>query len=634
MRRIATPILASLLASLLVFAVPAGAATRRTPTLAPTNTVIDGPSANIVSLNGLAVARDGTGGLVYVKNVGGVPHVFESTLLAGSFHAPVQLDQGLGSASSQPVIAATNGGVVVVAFINAGELYAVEKPSASSSWGPLVPIFAGATNPSISMSMFGKAYLAFTALSPAGDNVRCAYFYAGTWGLEPTSLNATPNDDAGTGTGAPQVATSGDGTASVVWGENGHIYLRRVLGTAGSIEFEQADPPSISGWNEVSATDPQISSGGDSSYAAVAFEETVSNGVSQQTRVLVNRLQAEQFDGATGADGLITPEPESGSQPRVAVTEFGAGFVTTAQSESDNVFATTLGDNEAPTGGEQVNSLFAQSAPDAVPAVAGTVSTLIAWQQNPGSMGVPEIRVRYAPNGSDLNPEEVVSSPSLGPTDADRGLFAGGDLSGDAAIAGVQGTGSQSQIVAGQLFQTPGGITPSKSTYSNSVTPTFSWSASSELWGPPTYTVKVGGVVVGSTTATTLRSVVPLSQGRHTWQVTATNLAGLTNSSRTATVFVDSIPPRVLAFRITGRHRVGDAIHVYANYTDTPRGGRRSQASGVSSVQIKWGDGKKSTLTHNAVHVYSRRGRFTVTLTVKDRAGNKTIKKRKLRISK
>ena len=36
---------------------------------------------------------------------------------------------------------------------------------------------------------------------------------------------------------------------------------------------------------------------------------------------------------------------------------------------------------------------------------------------------MPEIRVRYAPNGSDLGPDQVVSSTAFGPTNADEGLF-------------------------------------------------------------------------------------------------------------------------------------------------------------------------------------------------------------------
>ena len=69
-------------------------------------TVIDGPSASITGLGGLSVARDGTGGLVYLKSVAGIPRVFVSALVGGSFQAPVQVDAALAGASSEPVIAA------------------------------------------------------------------------------------------------------------------------------------------------------------------------------------------------------------------------------------------------------------------------------------------------------------------------------------------------------------------------------------------------------------------------------------------------------------------------------------------------------------------------------------------------
>ncbi len=41
-------------------------------------TTIDGPSEEIVGFGGVAMAEDGTGGLVYLKRVDGVPHVFVS----------------------------------------------------------------------------------------------------------------------------------------------------------------------------------------------------------------------------------------------------------------------------------------------------------------------------------------------------------------------------------------------------------------------------------------------------------------------------------------------------------------------------------------------------------------------------
>ena len=111
--------------------------------------------------------------------------------------------------------------------------------------------------------------------------------------------------------------TAGDGVAIVAWGEGGHIYTRRVLGTSPSIVYEQADPSSFGGWSEVSAGDPQISSGGDSSYAAVAFARRFRAAGPSRRGCSINRLQASPVRrrdrgrrrlGAEGAD-----------QPRVAL---------------------------------------------------------------------------------------------------------------------------------------------------------------------------------------------------------------------------------------------------------------------------------------------------------------------------
>jgi hypothetical protein len=623
-----------LLVILIAGATPARAAGRRSPTLAPANTVIDGPSADILGLSGMAVARDGTGGLVYLKRVAGIAHVFVSTLANGSFQPPVQVDTGLPGSSSQPVIAATNGGLLLVSFINGGGLYAAEEPSSSSAFGAPDELFAGASNPAISMSTLGKAYLAFTAnATGGGHHVRAAYFNQGQWGLESTPLDANPSDNSGTGLGRPDVAAAGDGVGIVAWGESGHIYTRRVWGTSPSLVYEQADPSSFAGWNEVSASLPSISSGGDSSYAAVVFQETLASGAAQQSRVLMNRLHGSQYDGPSAGDGLTTPGAEGAAQPQVAVNEFGRGFVTAAGQSSDDVFATTITTNESPGNALQVNTLPQSVLPDAVPGTAGTISTLIAWQQNPGAAGPAEIRLRYAPDGSDLDPEEVVSNPALGATDANLGLAAGGDLAGDAAVAWVQGSGAQTEIVAAQLFQAPGGMTPSTLfQYTTTVTPAFAWSPASELWGSPEYVVKVDGVPVATTTANQVASAIPLNQGRQTWQVTATNLGGLASISRNSTMFIDTYPPRV-SFSVSGPRHIGSFLHLVVRDSDVPPGQPPSVASGIKSVQVKWGDGANYFIRHGKFHAYKRRGRFTVTVIVKDRAGNKTIVTQVLKIT-
>ncbi len=588
--------------------------------------VIDGPSPGIVAPTGLgmSIARDGTGGLVYLKQVAGVAHVFVSVLSGGVFQPPVEVDSALPSASSQPVVAAGNGGLLEVAFINGGQLFAVQAATSSSRLGAPSSLFSGASNPAIQMTNFGKAYLTFTAIDGSGFDVRLAYYYAGQWSLEAAPLNATPADDAGTGAGRPAVGAAGDGVAIVAWGENGHVYTRRVWATAPSVVFEQADAP-LPGCSETSAGEPAVAAGGDSSYAPVAFEEHLTCGGQSQSRVVVNRLHGSVYDGVTPADGLTTPATDGADQPQVAVTEYGAGWVTSARTSAHDVYAMALGSNGSPGPVVQVNGLPNASAPDPVPAIAGLFSDLIAWQHDPGASQMPEIRVRYAPQDAGLGPEQILSSPAQGPTDAAAGLTGGGDVAGDAAMAWVQGAPGALRIVVAQLYQPPGTPSPANAfRYVRSTTPTFAWRPANELWGPVSYLVSVDGARIAQTSATFVRTTAGLAQGPHHWRVVAVNPAGRQTAGRPATVFVDTIAP-LLKFRVTGHRRAGSAVHISVSYTDAPPPLPAADASGIAQVVVKWGDGSRYVIRHGKFHVYKRRGRYKVTVTVKDRAGNTTV---------
>jgi hypothetical protein len=604
------------------------------PVLAPANTVVDGPSAAITGLSGISVARDGTGGLVYVKDVLGVGHVFLSRLLNGAFQAPQQVDAGLGGPSSQPVIAAGRGGLLLIAFINAGQLYVASVANAITPLGPPSLIYSGAANPAISITTTSKAYLAFTSVGAGGDDVRVAYYVGGQWSLVSSPLDAVPGDNAGSGSGRPAVAAANDGVGIVVWGEAGQIYSRRVWGTAPSVVNERADVSTLSGFNEVTADQPAISAGGDSSYAAVVFREVLSVGSVQQSRVLFNRLHGSQYDGLQPADALTTPGPEGAHQPQVAVTEYGRGFVTAAGDQSDQLFATPLGTNDALGAPLRVDSLQNSGAPDAVPATAGLYSNLIAWQQDPGVAGSPEIRIRYAQDGSDLGPEQVVSTPSLGPAEASDGLVAAGDTDGDAVIAWVQGTGPATQIVSAQLFQPPGGFAlAGRPPYAVSAHPLLSWTPSAELWGPANYTVDVDGVPVTQTGVTLIRVPTTVSDGPHVWQVTAANLAGETSTTKTGRFFVDTVAPEA-SFTVSGRRRAGSFLHIYVSDADLPPADEPgATASGVASVEVKWGDGSDYMISHGKFHAYRRPGRYTITVIVKDQAGNTTTLGRQFKIA-
>ena len=337
MRLLALGLMAALLAT-----ASATAAIRRTPTLSPANVVVDGPSSDIRSLNGLSIARDGTGALIYVKHVDGVAHVFVSRLLGGSFQPPQQVDTGLSTASSQPVLAAGQGGLLLAAFVNQGSLYVAQASATQSAVAAPALLFAGAINPSLSLSPSGKAYLAFAAVGAANDQVRTAFYSQGQWSLASGPLNADPSANGGRGGGRPAVVCAGDGVGIVAWGEGGHIYTRRVVGTSPSVAILQADPVAVDGWQEVSTSDPAISSGGDSSYASVTFQAELANGTARQSRVLMNHLHAGQYDGIFQADGVQTGGPEGADQSQTAVTEFGAGWVTSERDQSHQLFATVL----------------------------------------------------------------------------------------------------------------------------------------------------------------------------------------------------------------------------------------------------------------------------------------------------
>ncbi len=600
------------------------------PTLAAP-TVVAGPSSAISALGGLSIARDGTGGLVFTAAVGGAPHVFVSRLLGGQFGPPTQVDGLLPAPSSQPVIAAGSGGLLLVAFVNAGVLYAAGTASGGAPLGMSASLFAGAANPAISITPGGKAYVAFTAVGAGGHDVRSAYYSAGRWALEPTPLDAAAGDDAGVGAGPPAVAAAGDGVAIVAWGESGHIYSRRVWGTAPSAAYQQADPPTIGSWGEVAAAEPSVGSGGDSSYADVAFRETVASASATQTRVLMSRLVAGRYAAAVPADALGTPAGDGAGDPQVLSGEYGRGFVLSSHNGSHQLFALNLLGNGAPGATQGLDSAPNLADPFAAGGTAGLFSSLIAWQVTP-ALGPPEIHLRFGTDGGDLGPEQIASDPALGPAEAAAGLAAGGDVAGDAAAAWVQGTGPDTRIVAAQLYQPPGGFSVSaRNSYANTSQPQFSWSAAHASWGPVVYRLVVDGMLAGQTTTTSLRPAASLGDGPHSWQVTAINPVGLMSVTAPATVNVDTLAPLVVA-TLSGRRVAGARLRLRVAITDLRPGEPPSGSSGIAGRTVGWGDGTVSAVGSATGHVYARPGLYRLTVTAADRAGNVTRVTRYLRI--
>ncbi len=624
----AVAILAGLLAA------PAALAQFSMPALVSPQVVV-GPSSAIDSLNGMSIARDGSGGMVFLETVGGVPQVFVSRLVQGAWQAPEQIDAGLSGPSSQPEIAADNHGELLVAFVNSGALYVSVVMNSSQPFPTPQALAVGASNPSISINTFGVAYLAFTAQAGTGDDVDVDYFDGSSWSAaSPQAVNVTAGDNAGTGAGAPDVIAAGDGVGIVTWGENGHIYARRVWGTSTSIDTQQLDPSSVAGWSEVTADSPEISAGGDSSYPDIAFREQVASGTKTQSRVLVARLIAEDTVPAITVDTLGAGSDGAG-QPQLAMNEFGAGFVTAATTSGHQLIDTPLAGSGV-LGTPTVLAPGGDAAPpDAVPANAGLTSNLIAWQQTPAT-GSAQILVSYAPNGTDLSAPLVVSTAVGGPTDAAKGLFAGGDRNGDAAVAWVQGHTGALSIDAAELITAPGAAGGQKKvTYTKSNAPLLAWTAARENWGAVAYTVLLDGSTIGQTGTLGWQLPGPLTDGPHSYTVIVTNQASQSSTFLSHTIFVDTYPP-VVKTKLSRKPQAGKALTLTLRYRDPPNPAEPgSKASGVASETVNWGDrtavvtGKKLVRPR---HVYRRPGGYTVTVTVTDRAGNATTSTRVLTI--
>ena len=223
----------------------------------------------------------------------------------------------------------------------------------------------------------------------------------------------------------------------------------------------------------------------------------------------------------------------------------------------------------------------------------------------------------------------MLSTPDFGPVDEDAGIDLAVDRGGDMAVAVVQGTGADRRLVVGSFDRAPGSFAlHSSSKLRRSNRPTLVWQTPFELWGPLRFRVEVAGQVVGESTEPRLTPAVPLADGTLPWRVVAIDRRGQETASRVRVLRIDARPPEILA-RL--RRSPGRILRVTATVADgslaAPSG------SGVRSVQVLWGDGKRST-GRRVTHRYRRGGRYTVTVRATDKAGNVGIFRQRVRIAR
>jgi hypothetical protein len=585
---------------------------------------IDGP-ADIQSLGGLDVARDGTGGLVYVKG----DRIFASRLVAGAWQPAEQLDGPVAGPSSQPVIAAADGGRLAIAFVAGGAVWALVRPAADQPFTAPQLLAANGSNPSIDLSINGVSYVSFSTPGGGGNDVVVARKErdSSTFAAVAGSLDIDPTRDAGSGTGRSRVAVAADGVALVVWGEGGSVYARRVFEQRLSLAPQDVAASSFQGHPGAAADVPDVAVEDDSSFAWVVLRQLFEDGAGgYKTRAIGRRLLGSQFEAPEAVDGLGFPIADGVGPPRVALSGKGAGYAASATSNTafgsvlkDDVFAPGVGLGLG-TGGSVLPVAAVDQSGDGVIAWQNADSTIHARAYD----NVPESRRPQDPAG-----DVPLSTLAAGPSDAARGLEAASNRVGDTAIAFVLGSPGARYIVVASFDRRPGPFRLSSSsvTWRNVARVPLRWGTSLELWGGVTYRVEINGRVVGETTSTSL-ALPALPDGVHRWRVTATDRRGQVVGTGRRVLRHDGTAPRA-RFAVSGSRRRGRPVRVRVRASDAHPAGRR--ASGVRGVRISFGDGAQSG-EREAVHGYRRAGRYTVRVSVRDRANNITTVRRRITI--
>lgn len=599
-----------------------------------------GPSAALRALGGIDLAPDGSGALVYTLEDGGVNHVFASRLVDGAWSAPERLDGGLDGASGQPVVAAGDGGRLIAAFVNAGNVYAATRADAGAGW-VAEPLWSGggASDPHVDLSVNGKGYAVFTAPGAGGHDVRAAFTRGRGWSVIPAPLDANAGNDAGAGSGRAHVAASADGVAIAVWGEAGRVVARRVQGARPSVVSADAlEGLVLEGRQALGGDKPVVSTQDDDSFTGVAFRAVFDVGGTLRSRAVFRRLRGSRFEPAYAVDAAPFASGQGSDDPRIATVGTGQGLVVAGSDVTHTTTSLQLLFDVEPSIVLQADSLVANGAPSfAVPAAATARKMVVAWQVTPPG-GVPEIHGRYR-DGGDFEGELLLSRPEMGATAAADGLFAAGEDSGNIAVAWVQDVPGQGRAIAVSTVDQPPTrfATTAVRGFQRSDRPTLAWGISREQWGRY-FKVTIDGVEAGVTGQRSFRPRTPLAQGAHSWQVTALDRRGQQFAAPPSTVKVDSVPAFVRA-RLSGPRHAGSLLQLAVTATDTPTGTARKAAgvvtSGVREIAVDWGDGSASErIQRGTRHAYARPGRYVLRVLVSDRAGNRTVVRQSLRIAR
>ena len=585
--------------------------------------------AEITRVSDLDVARDGTGAVAYLKTIDGVAHVYVSRLVNGQWQAPEQADVGLTAPAASPVVAASDNGRLLVAYLSGGQLFAVVRPAGASGFTAPQLLAAQASDPSADMSINGAAYVSFTSPGSSAADVRVARLARDGQELQvlPDALDIDAARDAGTGTGRSDVAISADGTGVVVFGENSRVYARRVFDLRVSAAPQDLTLDEFEGRTGGASDLADIDIEDDSSYAWAVFREKFDDG---RTHTVTRRLVGSQFEAPKLVDGFGYPASDDVTSTHIELSGRGQG-ITSTSSAGGGAFVGLYHDDK-PFDPLLVNAGSAID-PGARGGIAENNDAFVAYKFG-STAADASVRMR----AYDIDPakrtvpgplpEEKVSKDDLGAVDVGAGFDVGVNRAGDAVAVFVQGTGADRKLVSGGFDRAPGAFRTYTATKFRSPSQTpLAWGAAFDLWGPITYKVEIDGQVVAETTETKLPLPASITDGEHQWRVVATDRRGQVASAPTRPLRVDGTAPTV-SFTLTGTRKVRRTLTAKISAGD-PDG------SGVKVIKVDWGDGTRSQgLARQLKHAYRKNGTYTIRVSATDQALNAVAATKRVQIKK
>ncbi len=631
---------------------------------------IDGPSEDIVGFGGVAMASDGTGGVVYLKRVNGVPHVFVSRFVEGRWQAPIQVDRcRMASSSAEqeeerkraergepckesyaaswPRIGAAEGGELVVTWATQ---YALTPPPGEEPRYEMLGAVLGAggerfgqailidrdideatgASPELAVSSTGQADLVYRVVEPErtgavklrpGDvieTVRVAHFDGLRWaGLGAINRNSEVAMRPPTAANAPRITIGPTGNGIVVWQEPelsgvARIWARRLFGATLDyvmpVSAETFDGAPINQDAEAPSVAVTWLGQADVVYLQSAGLGSPLPGPRIFLNILPNgeSVSGAEFHGASIADNAV-PGGESAA--------IGPPSIDIDEKEDLRILYDSggtprviEGDDHGLTGTLSLGPSFAGTETAAVSVMNPQGGGVSAWP-SADAQGHPAVAVREDFSGGAVQ-TGLVSGGAGGEV---AELAVGRSGLGDGLIAFRQGPLGDAAIVAAQATAPPTELVMSvPKGWVKPAQAVVSWQPAVSADGPLRYAVVLDGRrMAAPANAARLRlDSRGLGSGRHTVQLLATDVDGQSMLSKPSTLLVDGVPPTVKISRAEGGY--GIRVAVGSAYSSVDK----------HDVRVSFGDGHSARGRIRFVHRYAHGGIYRVVVRVRDKLGN------------